>query len=320
MIAETNSPMDFAASPDLQTVYIADNGTFAGTGNPAGGIQRWDANGTSAYGYPTYAYSYTLGTGTGSTVGARGLTVDFSATGTWGSGVNGAILYATTAEPSGNRLIKIIDNGAASSATLLAVAGPGQMLAGVRFGPVVVPPGFASQPQDESAIAGRNSIATLSVGGVTNIVTLYAGAIGSGPLTYQWYFQAGGIGAFVAIPGATSATYTINTAVGKVGNYYVVVTNPGALTATSSTASFTVLPSPQFTPSTYPATGGGLQLNFTGPAGYPYTIWTTTDVSLSPVESTWTSLTVGTFSGGTDSYTDPNGGTNPHQFYIITVP
>jgi hypothetical protein len=160
MIAETNSPMDFASSPDLQTVYIADDGAFFGTGTNAGGIQRWDANGTSAYGYPTYAFSYTLGTGSGSIVGARGLTVDFSAAGAWGAGVTGAKLYATTAEPSGNRLIKIVDMGAASSATVLATVSASQILSGVRFGPTIVAPAFAVEPQPASALAG--SPATLS--------------------------------------------------------------------------------------------------------------------------------------------------------------
>jgi hypothetical protein len=75
----------------------------------------------------------------------------------------------------------------------------------------------------------------------------------------------------------------------------------------------------RFTSETYLGPGVGLQLNFTGPAGRGYTIRTATDVTLSP-RSTWTSLTTGTFSGGTDSYTDPNGGTDSHQFYIISVP
>ena len=80
---------------------------------------------------------------------------------------------------------------------MLATAGPNQALRGVRFGPAVVPPGFASQPQNESALAG-------------SAVTFSAGAVGSGPLTYQWYFQAGGVGPFVAILHATNATYTIS--------------------------------------------------------------------------------------------------------------
>jgi len=307
MIAETNSPMDFAASPDLQTVYIADNGTFGGTNVQAGGIQRWDANGTSAYGYPTYAYSYTLGTGTNSTVGARGLTVDFSANPTWGATAIGAKLYVTTAEPSGNRLIKITDTGAASSATLLSLAGPSQMLAGVRFGPAVVLPNFATQPQNEGGFAG--SAATFS-----------ANALGSGPLTYQWYFQANCGGAFNPILNATNTTYTFNAAGANVGCYYVVVTNPGSKTAQSDTVSFTLLSPPYFLPSTYPGPYGGIELNFIGPAGVAYRIWTTTDVTLSPIESTWTELTGANFSGGIDSVTDQNGGSNPQQFYIISVP
>ncbi len=309
MIAETNSPLDFAASSDLQTVYIADNGTFGGTGVQAGGIQRWDANGTSIYGYPTYAYSYTLGTGTGSTVGARGLTVDFSAKPSWGLGVNGAVLYATTAESSGNRLIKIVDNGAASSATVLELAGPSQILSGVRFGPVVVTPSFSSQPQNQTAPAGSN-------------VTFTAGALGSGPLTYQWYFQANCSGSFQSILHATNDTYTINSAgSGNVGCYYVVATNPGGLTSQSSTASFSLILPAQFISEIYLGPGNGIQLNFTGPSGQGYRIWTSTDVTLSPVESTWTYLANGNFTGGTDTVTDTSyAPTSPQQFYIITVP
>jgi hypothetical protein len=309
MIAEANSPMDFASSTDLQTVYIADNGAFGGTSVQAGGIQRWDANGTSQYGYPTYAYSYTLGTGTGSTVGARGLTVDWSLfTGTGiGTTGEGAILYATTAEPSGNRLIRIVDNGATSSATLLATAGPNQMLAGVRFGPVIVPISIAAQPQPATALAGAS--ATFSVD-----------ALGSGPLTYQWYFQANCTGSFNAINLATNGTYTINPAgSGNVGCYYVVVTNPGGSTLQSATAAFTLAVPPQFVPP-YPGPGNSYQLNFTGPAGSSYTIWCTSDVALTPVNTQWSNLATGTFSGGIDSFTDPNGGTNPQQFYEITSP
>jgi len=77
---------------------------------------------------------------------------------------------------------------------------------------------------------------------------------------------------------------------------------------------------PQFTSSVYLGAGNGLQLNFTGPAGQGYSIWMSPDVTPSPIQSTWTLLTTGTFSGGTDTYTDPSGGTNPQQFYIISMP
>ncbi len=149
LVAETNKPMDFAFSPDLKTVYIADGGTFTGTSNPAGGVQRWDASGTGPDGFPGYTYSYTLQMGTGSTIGARGLAVDFSSSATWGAGVAGAKLYVTTAENSGSRLLRIVDNGASSSATVLTTATINEMLSGIRFGPTFIPPTISSQPQSQ---------------------------------------------------------------------------------------------------------------------------------------------------------------------------
>jgi hypothetical protein len=228
LAAETNSPMDFTFSPDFQTIYIADNGAFSGTSSAAGGIQRWDGSGSGPYGFPGYRYSYTLGTGTGSTAGARALTVDFSAARTWGASVTGAALYVTTAEASGNRLLRIVDTGAASGATLLATAATNQMLAGVRFGPAVVPPAFVVQPQSETA----------SIGSPATFTSL---AIGTGPLVYQWYFQPNGTGSFAAIANATNASYTIGAAgSNNIGNYYLVVTNILLLYTQSQTVSFTL--------------------------------------------------------------------------------
>jgi hypothetical protein len=92
------------------------------------------------------------------------------------------------------------------------------------------------------------------------------------------------------------------------------------LTVQSSTVSLTLAPLPRFTSETNLGPGSGIQLNFTGPAGFNYSIWTATDVTLTPVSSTWTKLTSGTFTGGTDTYTDSSAGANPQQFYIISVP
>jgi hypothetical protein len=303
LIAETNSPVDFTVSPDATTVYITDDGTFTGSATQNGGIQRWDGTAPN-----NYTYSYTLPTGAGSTVGARGVTANFSANTTWGAGVNGAILYVTTAEPSGNRLIKVVDNGPSSAATTLVTASPGQILSSVRFGPTVIAPDFAVQPQSTNATSG--SAASFS-----------ARASGSGPFTYQWYFQAGGSGPFTAISGATNSTYNIaHVSGGNVGNYYVIITSPSLATVQSQTVALILAQPPQFTAETNLGPGQGFQLSFTGTAGQNYSIYTTTDPSQTPVTSTWTLLGTGTFSGGTDTFTDPNGGASPQQFYIITVP
>ena len=228
VVAETNKPLDFAFSPDLRTLYISDNGTFGGTGAKAGGVQRWDASGTGPDGFPGYTYSYTLQMGAASTVGGRALNVDFSAASTWGSSVTGAILYVTTAETSGNRLLRIIDNGASSGATVLISAPTSEMLCGVRFGPTFVAPSFSIQPQSQTAPFG----ATLSFS---------AFAIGTGPLTYQWYFQTNGVGSFVAITNSTNLTYTINSfGSNNLGNYYIVVTDPVPMTSQSQTVTISL--------------------------------------------------------------------------------
>jgi hypothetical protein len=299
------APGDFAFSPDNQTIYVADAGDFTTTSDQTGGgIQRFDTNSVNG----GYSYSYTLQPLVASPTGAQALVVDFSASATWGPGVLGAKIYATSYAPAGNSLVKVVDTGAASSPTVLATAAPNEALRGVRFGPAIVPPSFADQPQPQTAVPG-------------SAVTFSAPASGSGPFTYQWYFQAGGVGPFTAISGATNASYTINSvASGNVGNYYVIATNPVGLTAQSDTVALSLLNPPKFISEAYLGPSVGFQLNFTGPAGSSYTIWSSTNVNLSPVKSRWGTLTTGTFSGGTQSYTDANAGNAHQQFYIITVP
>ncbi|HEX3719718.1 MAG TPA: hypothetical protein VH595_17335 [Verrucomicrobiae bacterium] len=228
IIPEPSKPLDFAFSPDLTTVYITDNGTYRGSSVEAGGLQRWDASGGGADGFPGYHYSYTLQMGTGSTVGGRAVTVDFSAATSWGAGVHGAKIYVTTAESSGNRLLRIVDNGAGSPSTTLVSVPTNLMLSGVRFGPVFVPPNFSIQPQPQTGLFGFT-------------VTFSAFAAGTGPLAYQWYFQSNGVGTFTAISGETNDTYEINEAeTNNLGNYYVVVTDPLSASAQSQTVSFSL--------------------------------------------------------------------------------
>jgi hypothetical protein len=138
----TSDPNDFAFSPDGLTVYIADDDNFTSS-TGAGGIERWDNNGSA------WVFNYTLGTGTGNW-GARGLTVDFSHFPGGGSSARGAIVYATTAESSTNRLIQIADSsGAGSPVTVLATAGPSQVFRGVRFGPSSYPLSAMESDADE---------------------------------------------------------------------------------------------------------------------------------------------------------------------------
>ena len=298
LINEGGSPVDFATSPDGQTVYISDDQSFGGSTVQAGGIQRWDSNGAGGYNY-----SYTLATSATNLAGARGLTAYFPAsTTTWGAGVTGAIVYATTAETPNNRLISVVDTGASSVATTLRVSGANQTFTGLRFGPSPVAPGLYNQPQPTNAFAGQS-------------VTLTAKAIGSTPYIYQWLLNG------VAVAGATNATFTLtNLQSANAGGYALVVSN-GAGSFTNAAVPVTVLPLPQLTAAANLGNGQGFQLSFNGPAGYNYSIWTSTNLGSVPIKSGWSRLVSGnTFSGGTDTYVDPNGGTAAGQFYVITVP
>lgn len=211
-------PNDFAISPDTNTIYIADDRVFSATNAVAGGIERWD----NLSGVWTFAY--TIPTGAGATNGALGLNVDFSAHATWGQGITGAILYATTSPSVTNTLVKIQDNGPASIATVLAQAGFNQSLHGVRFGPAVqVPVTISKQPANQFATNG---------GSATFSVTAFDA---TGPFTYQWYkgttpLANGTTGTGSVISGATASSLTIsNVSINDcVTNYNVVVSNPGS--------------------------------------------------------------------------------------------
>jgi hypothetical protein len=300
LIPETNSPMDFAASPDNATIYIADNGTFGGANAQTGGIQRWDTDTVNG----GYAFSYTLATGSGSTTGTRGLNALFPASITnWGAGVMGATLWATTAESSGNRLISLVDHGPNSTASILATATAREIFSGVRFGPsVLAPVSIWSGLQAKSALAGQT-------------VTFSIRALGGGPISYQWQFNG------TNISGATQGQLTlVGVTLAQAGDYSVNISNAVSV-ASSALAHLTVDPLPTFSSSIYLGPLAGFQLNFIGPAGYSYSIWTSTNLNLRPLKSTWTQLITGSaFSGAAEQFVAPISGTNSQQYYIITVP
>jgi hypothetical protein len=297
LIDQGGAPVDFAFSPDAQTVYIADSGAFSGSNTNGGGIQRWDTNTISG----GYTFSYTLFVGGSLNAGARGLTVVFPTNiTTWGTGITGAILFATTAETNANRLVRIVDVGAPSTVTTLKTCGPNQVLSGVRFGPVPGPAVIGADPQPQTAFAGQTVLFTVGL------------SPRSGPYSYQWRFNGTNISSDVVL------TLT-NVTAANAGLYSVVVSNLQS-SATSGDAQLTILDRPQFTSVVHLGFGVGFKLNYTGPLGVGYTIWTSSDLTLAPIQNTWTFVTSGSFTGGPETFTDANGGGNPAQFYIITVP
>jgi len=165
----SSDPNDFAFSPDGLTVYIADDDNFSASSG-VGGIERWDYNGSA------WIFNYTLGTGTGNW-GARGLTVDFSQFPGGGSAARGAVVYATTAESSTNRLIQIADkSGAGSAATVLAAAGSNQLFRGVRFGPASHAPAPMESDMDDVNVAAYGAVGD----GVTDDTAAFNSALSAG--------------------------------------------------------------------------------------------------------------------------------------------
>ncbi|MBU6342577.1 MAG: hypothetical protein KGS48_13870, partial [Bacteroidetes bacterium] len=149
-VGTSPSPFQFIFNAAGTICYLADDRTIAN----GGGIQKWTFSGG------IWSLAYTLATGSGSTVGARGVTADFS-------GAN-PIVYATTTETSANRLIKITDTGASSgaTATILVTAAANTVFRGLAFAPQVFCPTFASAPSNVSITNSTCASACTVSGGV----------------------------------------------------------------------------------------------------------------------------------------------------------
>ncbi|HZM01445.1 MAG TPA: immunoglobulin domain-containing protein, partial [Candidatus Saccharimonadales bacterium] len=218
VLPSSGSPNDFAVSPDQQTVYIADDQPV--NGNAGGGIQRWDTNASGGYTL-SYVIPPTAGTN-----GARGMTVVFpSGTTTWGSGVNGAVIYATTAAATTNSVIAVTDTGAGSTPVILATAGASEIYRGIRFGPAVIPLSATVSP----------TTPTVFVGGA---ITLSASETGDAPFSYQWQLNGVNLtngpsisGTGATVSGSTTPSLVVSTVnQADQGSYTVIVSTTVANT------------------------------------------------------------------------------------------
>ncbi len=166
-------------------------------------------------------------------------------------------------------------------------------------------PNILGQPISLTVNAGQSASFTVSADGIPDP-------------TYQWLKDS------TNLTGQTSPMLSIGTASGlDIGTYYVIVSN-GAGSINSSNAVLTV--NPPTTPSTIasPSVDNSGNVQFTingapGSAGFGYRVWATTNLSLTPVTSTWTLLTNSVFDTGPVIFTDPASGL-PQRFYLITVP
>jgi hypothetical protein len=117
----STGPSDLWLSWDGLTMFTADERTTAGVG----GVVKWTRATTAA----NFTQQYILSTITGSALeGARFVSAEETAAGQF-------TIYSATAEASANRLVKIIDTGAGSAASLLMTAGATENIRGVAVVP-----------------------------------------------------------------------------------------------------------------------------------------------------------------------------------------
>lgn len=197
------------------------------------------------------------------------------------------------------------------------------LLVGTTWSYVTGGPEFTVQPM---SVAGSSA-------------TLTANAVAAGQtVSYQWQHVtatatnnvnngAGGAGGSATVSGATSSTLTLS-GMSSVdgGSYQVVATASSTGYTLTSTSALVVAPatSPAPTPVAFASTPisgapNAPVLHFSGTAGHTYHVWSTTNVALTPVETKWTLIGTGTFSGGADTFSCPASG-NATEFYTITQP
>ncbi len=144
-----SSPYAFSINAAGNVAYIADDRATI-----AGGIQKWTFNGSA------WALAYTFSSGTN--IGCRGLTVDYS-------GAN-PILFAVTTD---NKLVSFTDAGSASASSLISTAAANTAYRGVTFAPLAPP--IPSVNLSVSANAGTETAQTI----ITVTATASSAVVGS---------------------------------------------------------------------------------------------------------------------------------------------
>lgn len=188
------SPYSFAINSTETVAYIADDRTVAN----GGGIQKWVYTAGSWGTAPVDTFSV------GGTTLPRGLAVDWS--GTY------PVIYATTSEASGNRLVKIVDSNTNATFALLATAPANTAFRGVTFAPKVPP--ACTTPVLGTTITPYTCSGN---GAVTVSVTS-----GTTPATWSWTGPSSFIAGTQNISGLVAGTYNLT------------ATTPGGCSATAS--------------------------------------------------------------------------------------
>lgn len=203
-----------------------------------------------------------------------------------------------------------VSGSAATSPTITGIALPNGYTASISTTAgsgghvdliVAIPPAISSITPTNIIIAQ----------GATDIITVSASG---SQLTYQWQLNGGPLTGDV-VGSTTSSSLTIRpVGISDAGSYTVTVSN--AAGNPSATSTLTVVAPPAFsgTPGS-----GQFTLNYAGPVGKSYRIWSSTDPTL-PVTSGWTLVQFPTqFQSGLNTFTD-TAADDTQEYYTITIP
>jgi hypothetical protein len=191
-------------------------------------------------------------------------------------------------------------NSLGSGKFTVTVSGSGAMMMYLNFGQ---PPTVTASPAVFSVASGGKAIINANTTGTQ--------------LTYAWQLNGGAVNTPDIVGSQTGPALTISPARdADAGTYTVTVSNP--IGSVSASSLLVVVDPPVFsgTPG-----AGNFTMQFSGPVGKGYRVWSSTDVTL-PVLLDWNLVSFGQnlqFTPGVNTFTDTSA-TSPAQYYCITVP
>ena len=149
--------------------------------------------------------------------------------------------------------VALVDNGATVVGSTTPVLYLTNLQATATYYAIVTD--SANSTTSSNAVVGVNTVPTLPFftlqpqGGTNSLdspVTLTAQANGTGPITYQWYFEPSGGSSFSALTGQTSSSLSFTANDANSGAYYVTATG-GAGSFNSTTVNVVIIAPPVVT-------------------------------------------------------------------------
>jgi autotransporter-associated beta strand protein len=239
----------------------------------------------------------------GGTIVANGKLLVQNAPGGLGSGTGtGIVTVNSGATLGGNGWIfgQVINNGTiapGASIGVLAISNSLTLNASSTVSMDLSPSGGTNDQ-----IVGLTSVAYLGTLQLNNLGGTYTNT-----QTFKLFAAGSYSGAFTSVSPATPGP-------GQTWNTNNLPVN-GTISVVGSAA-----PQPSVITNLVRLPNGSIQFSFNGPSGQNYSVYSSTNLALHPIASTWTLLSSGTFSGSPVTFTDSANTNSAARFYIVSQP